>query len=74
MCRRSNRKWVATQSSGVYLLNDYGNEIVRHFTSDNSPLPDQRVNAVYADVLSNSVFFATPGGCYRVRRGRYGAL
>ncbi len=58
----ANRKWVATQSSGVYLLNDYGNEIVRHFTSDNSPLPDQRVNAVYADVLSNSVFFATPGG------------
>lgn len=58
----ANRKWVATEGSGVYLVNAAGNEILRHFTSDNSPLPARRVNAVYADPLSNSVYFATPGG------------
>lgn len=58
----ANRKWVATRDGGVYLVNPYGNEIIRHFTPDNSPLPSRKVNAVYADQLSNSVYFSTPGG------------
>lgn len=56
----ANRKWIATAASGLYLLNADGTEILRHFTSSNSPLPDDRVNAVYADPLSNTVYVATP--------------
>ncbi|MDE5687376.1 MAG: hypothetical protein K2I18_01965 [Paramuribaculum sp.] len=58
----ANRKWIATEGSGVYLVNAAGNEILKHFTSSNSPLPSQRVNAVYASKTSNSVFLATPQG------------
>lgn len=58
----ANRKWVATEASGAYLLNPAGNEIIHHFTATNSPLPQQKVNAVYASVTDNSVYFATPQG------------
>lgn len=58
----ANRKWIATEGSGVYLVNAEGNAILKHFTSSNSPLPSQRVNAVYASKTSNSVYFATPQG------------
>ena len=58
----ANRKWIATQESGVYLVNPQGNEIISHFTAANSPLPEQKVNAVYASVTDNSVYFATPQG------------
>lgn len=58
----ANRKWIATNSSGLYLVNDEGNEIISRFTAANSPLPDDRVNAVYADELSNTVYVATPYG------------
>ena len=34
----SNRKWIATNNSGVYLVNEDGTEILQQFTKDNSPL------------------------------------
>lgn len=58
----SNRKWLATNYSGLYLVNDEGNETINRFTAANSPLPADRVNAVYADELSNTVYVATPYG------------
>ncbi len=58
----ANRKWVATAASGVYLVNPAGNEILKHFTASNSPLPSQKVNAVHASKITNSVYFATPEG------------
>lgn len=58
----ANRKWLATEGSGVYLVNPEGNGILKHFTSSNSPLPTQRVNAVHASQSSNSIYFATPQG------------
>ncbi|MDE6263697.1 MAG: hypothetical protein K2M11_00985 [Paramuribaculum sp.] len=58
----ANRKWVATAASGVYLVNPAGNEILKHFTASNSPLPSQKVNAVFASGITNSVYFATPEG------------
>lgn len=58
----ANRKWIATAASGVYLVNPGGNEILKHFTASNSPLPSQKVNAVYASGITNSVYFATPEG------------
>ena len=58
----ADRKWVATMESGVYLVNPQGNEIISHFTAGNSPLPEQKVNAVFASKTDNSVYFATPQG------------
>lgn len=58
----SNRKWIATSTSGVYLVNADGTEILEHFTSDNSLLPDDRVWSVAASPLDNTVYFGTSNG------------
>lgn len=58
----SNRKWFATENSGLYLVSADGQEILDQFTSENSQLPDNQVNAVFADALSNKVYVGTNYG------------
>lgn len=58
----SNRKWVATDASGVYLVSPDGDKILEHYTTENSLLPSNRVYCVYAHPTSNSIFFGTPYG------------
>lgn len=58
----SNRKWIATENSGVYLVSENGNEILEHYTAENSDLPDNAVYAVYCDPNSNIVYFGLVSG------------
>ena len=58
----SNRKWIATDYSGVYLVSENGDKIIQHFDSSNSPLPTNRVTAVDCDPYSNMVYFGTMEG------------
>lgn len=58
----ADRKWLATEGSGVFLVSPRGDEIIENFTSANSPLPSNRVNAVYCSPRSNAVFFGTDRG------------
>ncbi|MDE6575735.1 MAG: hypothetical protein K2L84_10465 [Muribaculaceae bacterium] len=58
----SNRKWFATETSGVYLVNADGTEIIQHFTTDNSALPSNTVYSVACAPNSNTVYFATANG------------
>lgn len=44
-----NRKWVATEENGVYLLDAEGKSVLAHFTTDNSPLPSDKVLSVAVD-------------------------
>ncbi len=60
----SNRKWLATDKSGLFLVSPSGNEIIESFTKDNSPLPDNRVNAVYADPNSSTIYIGMKQGLY----------
>lgn len=53
----SNRKWIATETSGVYLVSENGDQILEHFTVDNSPLPSNMVLSVACDPNSNTVYF-----------------
>ena len=57
----ANRKWIGT-SSGVFLVSDDCNELVHHFTTDNSPLLSNVVLDVLVDPNSNVVYFATDNG------------
>lgn len=57
----TNRKWVATESSGIYLVSADGTEILQNFTTDNSPLPDNCVYSVDCDMSSNKVYIGTAG-------------
>lgn len=55
----SNRKWLSTASSGVYLVTEDGKEIIENFNVDNSPLPSNEVLTVACDPHTNSVYFGT---------------
>lgn len=59
----ANRKWISTVGSGVYLVNESGDEILDHYTSDNSILPNV-VYSVACDPNSNKVFFGTGVGLF----------
>lgn len=58
----SNRKWIGTATSGVYLVSEDGTQILEHFTTDNSYLPTNKIGAILCDPHSNSVFFGTEFG------------
>jgi hypothetical protein len=58
----SNRKWVGTKNSGVYLLSDDGINEVYHFTQENSPLPSNNVYDVAINHSNGEVLFATQNG------------
>lgn len=62
----TNRKWLGTATSGVYLVNADGTEILAHYTTDNSELPSNQVWSVACDPHSNKVYFGTSNGivCY----------
>lgn len=58
----SNRKWFATETSGVYLTSADGTVILDHFTTDNSALPSNTVYSVACSPNSNKVYFGTAEG------------
>lgn len=60
----SNRKWIGTANSGLYLVSENGDEIIATFTTANSPIPSNTITALYADPLSNSIFIGTLAGLY----------
>lgn len=58
----SNRKWITTMGSGVYLVSENGDAIIEHYTTDNSILPSNNVLSVKCDPNSNKVYFGTSQG------------
>ncbi|MDX9746984.1 MAG: two-component regulator propeller domain-containing protein [Paludibacter sp.] len=58
----ANRKWIATRTSGVYLMSENGQETIRHFTSSNSPLLSDNVISISINPVTGEVFFGTSNG------------
>ncbi len=58
----ANRKWVGTQSSGLYLFSPDGQSEVHHFTPDNSPLFSNTITAISIDKITGKVFIGTDKG------------
>lgn len=58
----ANRKWVAIADAGVFLVSATGKEVLLHFTTENSPLPNNTINDIATDPISGEVFFATDYG------------
>lgn len=57
-----NRKWIGTQSSGVFLVSEDGMETISNFTTANSPLPSNQVNSIAIDQTTGEVFIGTENG------------
>lgn len=57
-----NRKWIGTNSNGVFLISADNNTQISHFTTDNSPLPSNLVQDIAIDGNTGRVYFATDKG------------
>ena len=57
-----NRKWIGTNTNGVFLISGDNNTQVEHFTTDNSPLPSDIVQGIAVDGTTGTVYFATDKG------------
>lgn len=58
----ANRKWIVTETSGVYLVSENGDQILAHYTTDNSALPSNTVYSVYCSPVDNVVYFGLKTG------------
>ena len=58
----ANRKWVATQSSGVFLFSPDGKKELAHFTTENSPLFSNEILSMTINAESGEIFFGTTNG------------
>ncbi len=63
----ANRKWIGTQTGGVFLVSADGRQQLFHFTQENSPLPSNTINAITIDGSNGEVFFATDRGIIAYR-------
>ncbi len=58
----ANRKWIGTEGSGLYLMSEDGTETIEHFTTDNSPLPSNKIMSLAIEPRSGVVYVGTDGG------------
>ena len=58
----ANRKWLGTETSGVYLMSENGQETIQHFTVSNSPLLSNDILSIAISPVTGEVFFGTGNG------------
>lgn len=60
----ANRKWIGTQDSGVWVIQEEGGRyrVVHHFTEDNSPLLSNEIQSLAIDEENGIVYIATALG------------
>lgn len=58
----ANRKWIGTESSGVYLMSENGQETIQQFTVSNSPLLSNDILSIAINPVTGEVFFGTGQG------------
>lgn len=57
-----NRKWIGSNGSGVYLISADGQEMIHHFTTDNSPLPSNNILSIAVHPMTGLVMIGTEKG------------
>lgn len=60
----TNRKWIGTKNSGLFLVNEDGTEILEEWNKDNSPLISNTITMVACDPKGNDVLIGTPEGIF----------
>jgi hypothetical protein len=62
-----NRKWIATEGSGLYLLSANGEDQIAHYTFENSSLISNTVLSLSMNNLSGELFIGTDKGLQSVQ-------
>lgn len=57
-----NQKWVSIDGGGVFYLNSTGEQTIKHFTKENSPLPTNSVTDIKVNNKTGKVYFVTLDG------------
>lgn len=63
----ANRKWIGTQSGGVFLMSADGTKQIEHFTEENSPLLSDNIATIAIDHNTGDVYFGTQKGLVSFR-------
>jgi sugar lactone lactonase YvrE len=58
----ANRKWVGTETGGVYLFSSDGQNQINHFTIENSPLFSNNINSLAINGKTGEVYIGTDKG------------
>ena len=58
----ANRKWIGTESAGLYQVSPDGTKILKQFNTENSYLTSNTVYAVCCNTNTNSVYVLTANG------------
>ena len=58
----ANRKWIGTESAGLYLVTPDGSKILKQFNTENSYLTSNTIYAVCCNTNTNSVYVLTANG------------
>jgi len=58
----ANQKWVGTAGEGVWLLNEAGTAILKHFNTDNSPLFSNNITEIEINDNTGEVYISTELG------------
>ncbi len=63
----ANRKWLGTESGGVFLVSADGQQTIVSFNTDNSPLISNHIKDIEINDNSGEIFFATDKGLISYR-------
>ena len=55
----ANRKWIGTASDGIYLISADGQEIIQHFTTENSPLISDEIQSIAVNPQTGEIMIGT---------------
>ena len=58
----ANRKWIGTETSGIYLMSADGLTTIAHFTTENSVLPSNSILSIAINSNTGEVFVGTGKG------------
>lgn len=57
-----NHKWVSVDGGGIYYLSESGEQVIKHFTKENSPLPNNSITDIKVDNKTGKVYFVSLDG------------
>lgn len=57
-----DHKWVSVDGGGVYYLSADGQQTIKHFTKENSPLPTNSITDIKVDRKTGKVYFVSYNG------------
>lgn len=58
----ANRKWIGSEGDGLWLVSPEGDAVLKHFTTQNSPLISDNILSLAIDGKTGTVYIATDQG------------